>query len=88
MESFGPPFQIRWQQDASADVRKSDRATAMRIFEGVLRYARSGAGDIKSLQADLGGTWRLRIGDYRILFVLDQNVMSIFAVRHRSEAYR
>ena len=29
-----------------------------------------------------------RLGDYRVLFAREQNVMRIFGVRHRSEAYR
>jgi len=35
-----------------------------------------------------GGGFRLRVGDYRVLFSLQQNAMRIFGVRHRSEAYR
>ena len=50
--------------------------------------SRTGAGDIKTLQGDMAGTFRLRLGDYRILFALEDNAMLIFGVRHRSEAYR
>jgi mRNA-degrading endonuclease RelE of RelBE toxin-antitoxin system len=34
------------------------------------------------------GSFRLRLGDYRVLFALAENTMRIFGVRHRSEAYR
>jgi len=30
----------------------------------------------------------LRLGDYRVLFTLQDGVMRIFGVRHRSKAYR
>jgi mRNA-degrading endonuclease RelE of RelBE toxin-antitoxin system len=30
----------------------------------------------------------LRVGEYRVLFTLEQGEMRIFGVRHRSEAYR
>lgn len=86
--AFGPPYRIHWRDEASADIRRLDRATAMRIFEGVLHFARTGGGDLTSLHGDLAGNLRLRLGDYRVLFRLDQNTMSIFGVRHRSEAYR
>jgi mRNA-degrading endonuclease RelE of RelBE toxin-antitoxin system len=36
----------------------------------------------------MSGTFRLRLGDYQILFTLESNAMWIFGVRHRSEAYR
>jgi mRNA-degrading endonuclease RelE of RelBE toxin-antitoxin system len=36
----------------------------------------------------MAGSFRLRLGDYRVLFTLRQSAMRIFGVRHRSEAYR
>jgi mRNA-degrading endonuclease RelE of RelBE toxin-antitoxin system len=35
----------------------------------------------------MAGAFRLRLGDYRVLFTLE-DAMRIFGVRHRSEAYR
>ncbi len=34
--------------------------------------------------------WRIRIGDYRIVYVVDdaQRTVSVFRVKHRREAYR
>lgn len=40
----------------------------MRLFEGILRFARTGGGDVNTLHGDLAGAFRLRIGDYRVLF--------------------
>jgi mRNA-degrading endonuclease RelE of RelBE toxin-antitoxin system len=36
----------------------------------------------------MAGSFRLRTGDYRVLFSLHGGAMRIFGVRHRSEAYR
>jgi mRNA-degrading endonuclease RelE of RelBE toxin-antitoxin system len=83
-----PPFRIEWLAEAGADVRRLDRPTAMRIFDGVLHYARTGGGDIEPLHGELVGGFRLRVGDYRVLFTLVDNAMRIFGVRHRREAYR
>jgi mRNA interferase RelE/StbE len=83
-----PPYRIEWLDEARADVRALDQPTARRMFEGILRFARSGSGDIAALQGDLAGIFRLRLGDYRVLFTLENNAMRIFGVRHRSEAYR
>jgi mRNA-degrading endonuclease RelE of RelBE toxin-antitoxin system len=82
------PFRIEWLDEAQADVRRLDRATAMRIFDGILHFAHSGAGDVAPLHGDMAGSIRLRIGDYRVLFCLHENTMRILGVRHRSEAYR
>lgn len=81
--SFGPPYRIHWRDEARADVRRLDRATAMRIFEGVLHFAHTGGGDLTSLHGDLAGSFRLRLGDYRVLFNLEQNTMSISGIRNR-----
>jgi len=36
----------------------------------------------------LADSYRLRIGDYRVLFTLEQGAIRVLGVRHRSEAYR
>jgi mRNA interferase RelE/StbE len=83
-----PPYRIEWLDQARADIRAVDQATAMRLFEGILRFARAGSGDVNALHGDLAGAFRLRLGDYRVLFTLEDDAMRIFGVRHRSEAYR
>jgi len=83
-----PPYRIEWLDEAKADVRTVDQATAMRLFEGILRFARTGSGDVNALHGDLAGAFRLRLGDYRVLFTLEDDAMRIFGVRHRSQAYR
>ena len=83
-----PSYRIEWLDEAKADVRALDQPTAMRLFEGILRFARTGAGDVNTLHGDLAGAFRLRLGDYRVLFTLEEEVMRIFGVRHRSKAYR
>lgn len=83
-----PPYRIEWFDEAKADVRRLDRPAAMRVFEGILFYATTGTGDVSPLQGDMSGSFRLRVGDYRILFSLHEGAMRIFGVRHRSEAYR
>jgi hypothetical protein len=35
-----PPYRIEWLDEAKADVRALDQPAAMRLFEGILRFAR------------------------------------------------
>jgi mRNA interferase RelE/StbE len=81
-------YRVEWLDDARADVRRLGRTTALNIFDGILHYARTGGGRIAPLHGDMAGSFRLRLGDYRVLFTLEDDVMRIFGVRHRSEAYR
>lgn len=84
----GPPFRVHGHEEARADVRRLDQVTAMRIFEWVLHFARTGAGDVTRLHGDFSGNCRLRLGDWRVLFSLHENLKWISGVRHRSKAYR
>jgi mRNA interferase RelE/StbE len=82
------PYRIEWFDEAKADVRRLDRNAAMRLFAGILHYALTGGGDVKPLHGDMAGAFRLRLGDYRVLFSLHDDAMRIFGVRNRREAYR
>ena len=83
-----PPLRIHWLDTARLDVRQLDQKIAMRIFAAIKHFAQLGSGDLKPLHGELADAWRLRVGDYRILFRLQDDTMRIFGVRHRSEAYR
>ena len=83
-----PPYPIEWLDEAKDDIRALDRPTAMRVFDAVLYFARAGAGDVTALHGDMAGAARLRVGDYRVLFTLQDGAMCIFGVRHRSQVYR
>jgi mRNA-degrading endonuclease RelE of RelBE toxin-antitoxin system len=79
-----PPYRIEWLEEARRDVRALDRETAMHVFEGFC-FSLEAA---RAMQGDLAGGFRLRIGDYRVLFTLEDAALRIFGVRHRREAYR
>lgn len=78
---------IIFSGQARADVRRLDKPTALRIFAALHRFAETGHGDVKQLKNE-GGELRLRVGDYRVRFAEDGNVLHIARVQHRSEAYR
>jgi len=45
-----PPYRIEWLDEAQADVRALDQPTAMRLFEGILRFAQTGSGIVNALR--------------------------------------
>lgn len=57
-----------------------------RIREKVAHYAATGAGDVTALQGQDGA--RLRVGDYRVIFVETDEAIEVRAVGHRREIYR
>ena len=60
----------------------------MRLFDGILHFAQKGSGDVRTLHGELAGSFRLRIGEYRVLFTIKQDAIQRFGVRDRSRAYR
>jgi mRNA-degrading endonuclease RelE of RelBE toxin-antitoxin system len=81
-------LKIEWSEEARADIRRLDKPTAGRIFDAVLRFARSGQGDIKQLHGEYAGRLRLRAGDYRLFVSQTGDTLRIHSVLHRKEAYR
>lgn len=70
------------------ELRRVDRETAMRILLALTRFGRTGIGDVKALEGGLSGTFRLRVGDWRIRFKrLADGAIRVLAVENRGQAY-
>lgn len=39
------------------------------------------------LRKSLGGYWKLRVGDYRIVFKVQREVVYVLGIRHRKKIY-
>ena len=64
--------------DLTADVRR-------RLNAKLTSFAQTGQGDVKRLKGGAGS--RLRVGDWRIIFYTEENVLVVVAVGHRREIY-
>jgi len=77
-----------WASSASAELRRIERETAMRILLALTRYAETGEGDIKALEGKFTGAHRMRVGDWRVRFRrVSGDMIHILAVENRGEAY-
>ena len=70
-------------------MRRIDRAAFARIMSGIAGYAETGAGDVRAMRANVAD-FRLRVGDWRVLFDKDRETgaMVIVRVLNRRESYR
>ena len=75
--SFTPAATRQWLK-LSPDVRK-------RIDAKLTVYATNGSGDVKRLKSAAG--CRLRIGDWRVIFIEDARSITVVAVGNRRESY-
>ena len=84
-------WHVIWRRQASSVVdglARRDPALARRILQRVAAFAQSGQGDVKKL-AGTGEHWRLRVGEWRVIFVFDPpGSITVLAVSNRRDAYR
>ena len=83
-------YALRFARAARRELEALDMAMVQRLFASIERLAREPRprGCRKIRGAD--NLWRIRIGDYRVLYTIDDQarIIDILAVRHRSDAYR
>jgi mRNA-degrading endonuclease RelE of RelBE toxin-antitoxin system len=80
--------EIEWAEAALEDMAALDKGIARRVKQAVERFAETGAGNVKKLQSIDPPEYRLRVGDYRVRFHLDDETVQVLQVRNRREAYR
>ena len=69
---------------AEKSIKRLDRPTRKRIVEGIYKLP---YGDIKKLTGH-ANTFRLRIGDFRVIYFSDGYTITIADVLPRGEAYK
>ncbi|MEK9154336.1 MAG: type II toxin-antitoxin system RelE/ParE family toxin [Patescibacteria group bacterium] len=72
----------------SADLSRIDRKWLIGIEQAIReRLATNPISFGKPLRYSLKGVRSLRVGDYRVLYILNQRTIYIGAIKHRSVAY-
>ena len=79
-------YEIEFRPRALKDLRALDRNEARRIIEKVRAMKNDLAGDVKRL-TNFTPEYRLRVGNFRVLFEIEGNKVVIYRVRHRRDAY-
>ena len=82
-------MRIEITRSAMKEARKVPVETLLAIAEKLGRYAenQTAAVDISALKGEKNA-YRLRHGDYRALFVIEDDVITVTAIRPRGAAYR
>lgn len=80
-------FIVQWKETALRCLEKIDNSTSSRIFKKAEELKEGFTGkDIKSIKGE-EDTYRLRVGDYRVIFELKGNLIIILLVGHRKNVY-
>jgi mRNA interferase RelE/StbE len=82
-------LKVEWTKDALDDLQKIDKPIVKRILNKI-SWLSQHFNNItpEPLSADLAGTFKLRIGDWRVIYTIEDTVIVIQAVGHRKDVYK
>ncbi len=83
-------FSIQWRSSTRKDIRSLPRHEVARIIGAVTQLADEPLPYGSQKLAGSERTYRIRIGDYRVIYEVfnDSRVVEIQRVRHRKDVYR
>jgi mRNA interferase RelE/StbE len=79
-------MEIEFKPSALKDLRSINNKNAIKILIKIENMKDGLKGDVKRL-TNFTPEYRLRVGNYRVLFEIEDNIITIYAVKHRREAY-
>lgn len=80
-------YKIRFKPGAIKDCRSIDKKRLKLLFSKIELLSNNLQGDVKKL-TNFTPEYRLRVGDYRVLFETEKGEIIIYRITHRKDAYR
>jgi mRNA interferase RelE/StbE len=80
-------YDVQFKPRAVKDIEKLSSQLQTKIIKGIEILSDDLTGDIKRL-TNFTPEYRLRVGDYRVLFEIENNIIIVYRIRHRREVYR
>lgn len=80
-------LKIEFKKSAVKDLDKIEKKGALIILDKIKKMEDGLSGNIKKL-TNFTPEYRLRAGNYRILFEIETNKIVIYRIKHRKESYR
>lgn len=76
---------MRFHRSAIKQLRKMDAQAARRLMNALQRHEKDGSGDVKKLVNRHG--YRIRVGDYRAIFEIENDEVIVLDVGPRGGVY-
>jgi len=80
-------YDVRFKPRAIKDIEGLPSRIEGRVLARIEEMSDDLKGDVKRL-TNFTPEYRLRVGDFRVLFEIEGETIIIYRVRHRREAYR
>ncbi|HET7453536.1 MAG TPA: type II toxin-antitoxin system RelE/ParE family toxin [Thermoanaerobaculia bacterium] len=79
---------IEYKASVEGDLRRLDRAAADRILRQIEQKLSAPTRGGSPLSGEFAGLFRLRIGDYRVIYAKREGGFLVLRIAHRREVYR
>jgi mRNA interferase RelE/StbE len=80
---------IEWTEAAVKDLEKLDKLIALRILNKITWFSRSFEHLIpEPLSGEFKQTYKLRVGDWRVIYTIEEDGIIIQSIGHRKEIYK
>ena len=79
-------YKIEFKPRATKDLRTINAIDAKRILAKIREMENNLSGNVKQL-TEFEPQYRLRVGNYRVLFNIENEYIIIYRIKHRREAY-
>ena len=80
-------YNIEIKPKAIKDGRKIPKKTLVQIINKIEAMGNNLNGDVKRL-TNFSPEYRLRVGDYRVLFEVQESLIKIYRIKHRKDVYK
>jgi len=79
---------VEYKASVAADLDRLDRSVALRILTRIEKALSAEGRRGEPLSGEFSGLFRLRVGDYRVIYAITTDGYLVLRVGHRSEVYR
>lgn len=79
---------VEYKASVYGDLRRLDPPAAIRVLEQLEKALSAGAPGGKPLTGEFKGLFRLRVGDFRVIYARTDEGFLVLRVAHRREVYR
>ncbi|MEA5421076.1 type II toxin-antitoxin system RelE/ParE family toxin [Spirulina sp. CCNP1310] len=79
-------YRVEFRPRALKDLQGLDRGNQKRILAKIEMLKTDLQGDVKRLK-NFSPNYRLRVGDYRVLFEVEASLVIVYRIKHRRQAY-
>ena len=80
-------YDIQFKPRAVRDIERLPSRIQAQVLARIEEMSNDLKGDVKRL-TNFTPEYRLRLGDYRVLFEVEKETIVIYRIRHRREVYR